>query len=69
MTTHELNLVNELKEKLVSLNKTISKFNENDKNQIRINIYHVDWNPMMDSRAIKNAIKFLAMSVSETIFY
>ena len=64
-----MELVNRLKEKISELNKIVSEFNEDKENPLMVQIYQQDWDSQMNSRAVKNAVKFVACKVSETFVY
>jgi hypothetical protein len=69
MTNEKMELVNKLKEKIAEINNIVSEFNKDADNPLIVKIYQQDWDSQMNSRAVKNAVKFVACTVSETFVY
>jgi len=69
MTNEQLILVNDLKQKVSDLNGVIKKINEDDNNPIRVVIKQKEWGGMVHAPAVKNSVKYVECSVTETFTY
>ena len=69
MTNEKMDLVNKLKEKMAEVNNVISEINKDKDNRLVVKFYQQEWEPQINSIAVKNAVKYLSCSVTETFNY
>jgi hypothetical protein len=63
------NNIAQLKEKIKEINLIISEFNKDKENPLSISIYQKNFHPLMNYDAVKNSIKYLECTITETLSY